>query len=105
MHRDFVNSTHLDYDLAFRKVAEEIGFDAFGKAHQGVSATFYGAQNMQNRRQPNISLAPAFRKFNNYGKRVCYAWNSEGGCSKSDDECRFGHYCSKCGIKTQTREV
>ena len=32
-------------------------------------------------------------------KRACYAWNGEQGCPHSEDECRFGHVCSKCNAK------
>ena len=95
MHNDFVDQAHIEYDEAVRKLAEEIGFAAFAKENRTLSVIHYGAQNMRSRK-PGYSGASLTRRTGSYVKRTCYAWNSEEGCSRTEEQCRFGHICSKC---------
>ena len=105
MHNDFIDQAHTDYDEAIRKLAEEVGFAAFAKENRGISVIHYGAQNMRSKK-PVVGLGPytARRPVLGNTKRPCYAWNSDGGCSRTEEDCRFGHVCSKCGVKGHRRQ-
>ena len=105
---DFKDSAHTDYDSAIRKQAESCGFAAFSKANTGTSVTYYSVQSMKvkwhtkgeysGRRFSTASVGlPA-------GKRVCYRWNSDVGCFRSDEDCIFGHFCAKRGAKGHHRQ-
>ena len=95
---DFLDSTHIKYDPSIRVLAEETGFSAFSAANRGTSVLYYGAQKMR-LRAPQTSAFKGTRKPGFSGKLPFYAWNGEQGCPRSEDECTFGHICSKCTWK------
>ena len=47
MHEHFKDSAHIEYDLAIRRLAETKGFPAFDSENNGISVTYFGAQNTQ----------------------------------------------------------
>ena len=47
MHEDFRDLTHVEYDLAVRRSAENMEFKAFSSSQTGASEKYYGAQNMR----------------------------------------------------------
>ena len=103
-HNDFLDSAHVEYDLAIRKTTETMGLEAFSSECIGSSVLHYDAQNMRVKK-------PAFGGFDkrtgtvSKASRACYAWNSEQGCSRTVEECRFEHICSKCGTKGHKRHT
>ena len=104
MHNDFLDTAHIEYDLSIRIMAEEMGFSAFSSTNQRASVVFYGSQNMKTR-QPGVKAGGVARRpLTSQSKRACYAWNSDTGCSRSEEECRFSHLCSKCGQKGHKRQ-
>ena len=80
-----------------------MGFEAFSSNFTGSSVLHYGAQNMRVKKP--VTGAFEGRRKGTGGKpnRACYAWNSEMGCPRNVDECRFEHICSKCGNKAHKR--
>ena len=101
MNNDFFDRTHITYDNAVRKLAETVGFSAFAQGSNGASVIHYGNQNMRANRQSGVynqKRTPAPQ-----GKRACYAWNGDQGCTRSEEECRFAHICSRCGLKGHKR--
>ena len=96
MHNDFTDSTHVEYELAVRKLAESIGFEAFSQAHTGMSVEHYGAQNM------NITKGPYSKHF---GEKVSKQRKTffQFGCPRSKKECGYPHACSKCYCKSYYR--
>ena len=78
------DSTHVDYVLAVRHMAEKLGFAAFSKENSDESIIHYGPQNMVGHRSP----------FNSYkkcsaaslAKRPCYSWNVDAGYFRTEDE-------------------
>ena len=104
MHNDFLDTAHIEYDLSIRTLAEEMGFAAFSNANQRASVVFYGSQNMRSRQTVSKVGGGVRRTTSGQAKRACYAWNSDLGCSRSDEECRFSHVCSKCGQKGHKRQ-
>ena len=98
----YKDSAHVDYVLAVRRAAEKIGFAAFSKEHAGDSVVHYGPQNMKQRRQ-SFSAFGKRRSPGPTAKRPCYAWNSDTGCMRTEDECRYSHTCAKCGSKSHKR--
>lgn len=98
---DFHDSTHVEYDKDVRKLAEVEGFAAFGSSNTGMGMFHYGMHNMRPKKPVN-----SFRKSNTYakeGKPGCYRWNKEGGCSRTDENCNFGHWCLKCGSRSHKK--
>lgn len=98
---DFHDSTHIEYDKDIRKLAEVEGFAAFGTKNTGVGMFHYGMHNMRQRKSVG-----AVRKTSSYtkdGKLGCFKWNKEAGCSRTDEVCNFGHWCSKCGSKSHKK--
>lgn len=98
---DFQDSTHVDYDIDIRKLAEVEGFAAFGSRNTGLAMFHYGMHNMRQRK-----TSTSTRKTSNFtkdGKTGCYKWNKESGCGRLDDVCNFGHWCSKCGSKSHKK--
>ena len=102
MHDDFKDGAHYEYDCTIRKMAEKLGFAAFSRENQGTSITHYGTQNLRPRSTVLYKQAPARRydQPSREGKRSCYRFNREGGCTLTEDRCGFGHYCSKCSSKS-----
>ena len=96
---DFLDYAHIEYDISIRTLAEEIGFAAFSAVNRGTSVLYYGAQN---KRHKNHQFSNS-KKSGYHGKRPCPAWSGEQGCPRSEDECRFGHICSKCNAKGHKR--
>ena len=47
MHDDFKDLTHVEYNLAVRRFAENMGFEAFSSSQTGANVKYYGAQNMR----------------------------------------------------------
>ena len=102
MHDDFKDGAHYEYDCAIRKMAEKLGFAAFSRDNQGTSITHYGTQNLRPRSTVLYKQTPA-RKYDQpskEGKRSCYRFNREGGCTLTEDRCGFGHFCNKCSSKS-----
>ena len=99
MHNDFVDSTHVEYDISVRKLAETIGFKAFSQ-NAGMSVKHYGAQNM---RTSKSSYPKRFTDRFSDQRKTCFHWNKEFGCPKTEEECGYPHACSKCFIKTHKR--
>ena len=101
MNNDFYDKTHVTYDGAVRKLAETEGFSAFAQGSNGASVIHYGNQNMRGNKVSGGYTQRRTPAPN--GKRACYAWNGEQGCTRSDEECRFAHICSRCGMKGHKR--
>ena len=101
----FKDCAHVEYDSAIRKLAEREGFAAFSRRNAGESIVHYGTQNSRPvTKQKATALAGARRRSpGGPGRGACYAWNGEAGCTRSEDECRFTHICSKCGSKSHRR--
>ena len=101
MTDDFRDAAHVAYDTAIRKKAEVLGFSAFTEAHTGASVIHYGQQQLKNKK--GTTSTGASRKGSNpgsTGRRTCFHWNKEAGCSKSEETCGFAHSCGKCGSRT-----
>ena len=47
MHDHFKDAAHIEYDLVISWLTETQGFAAFSKENNGISVTYYGAQNMR----------------------------------------------------------
>lgn len=104
MHGEYVDGAHIAYDVDVRKTAEEIGFAAFARKNQGGSVLHYSPENMRGFKKGTTK--PTFAKRQtvvSQAKGACYAWNGEQGCSRTDDECKFGHVCSRCGLRGHKR--
>lgn len=103
-YNEYMNSAHADYDLAIRKLAEKRGFEAFSSAHTGKSVLLY-APGTVNKKQFASSAYDNRKHAARGGKQnnACYAWNSERGCSRKEEDCRYEHKCSKCGGKGHKR--
>ena len=99
MYNDYQDSVHVQYDLAVRVEAETDGFAAFGRDNDGLSVMYYGPEKMRTKTTV-ANRVGATRRFSPGRKRACYAWNGDAGCVRRDDECRFGHFCSRCGSKS-----
>lgn len=95
---EYYDKSHVDYDKAIRRLALREGFAAFGMANQRLSVRYYGSHHLRFKRSSNFRNGGP-RNQGHGGKRVCYAWNGESGCPRSEQECRFGHYCSTCHSK------
>ena len=91
----YKDSAHVDYVLAVRRAAEKLGFRAFSKEFSGDSVVHYGPQNMKQRRS-TYSTYGKKRSPGSQSKRPCYSWNSDSGCFRTEDECRYNHSCAKC---------
>ena len=90
---DFRDSAHVEYDMAITRKEELVGFAAFDKEYTGISVLHYGTQHMKQRPQFRLST-----RFSQGQKHSCYKWNSENGCPKTEADCNFGHFCSKCSL-------
>ena len=105
MHDAYKDTAHTQYDAAVRKEAELMGFAAFGQANNGMSVIHYGSENMRPKKPLSGPSSQTSRKvggFEKGGRRSCFRWNREGGCPKQEEDCGFGHHCSRCG-KAHTR--
>lgn len=100
---EYFDSAHTDYDLSIRTLAEEIGFAAFSSANRGSSVLFYSALQIKGRKSGSGSYHSGRASSNT--KRPCYAWNSDQGCSRGEDACRFAHVCAKCNGKGHKRQT
>ena len=101
----FKDCAHVEYDSAIRKMAEREGFEAFSRRNAGESIVHYGTQNSRPAGKAKGVSSGGARKRSpgGPGKGACYAWNGEAGCTRTEDECRFTHICSKCGSKGHRR--
>ena len=101
----FKDCAHVEYDNAIRKLAEIDGFAAFTRLYSGESIVHYGTQNSRPGGRAKVGSVAGTRKRSPGGpaKGACYAWNGEAGCTRSEEECRFTHICSKCGSKGHKR--
>ena len=102
----FKDCAHTEYDSAIRKMAEFEGFAAFSRRNAGESIVHYGTQNSRPvTKSKGSGYVSTTRKKSPGGpaKGACYAWNGEAGCTRSEEECRFTHICSKCGSKSHKR--
>lgn len=106
MTNDFRDVAHIEYDRAIRKQAELSGFSSFGTANNGTSVSYYGPQSMKFKKEQrgdyNGKRAGGVRHATD--NRVCFRWNSEAGCLKTEEDCIFGHCCAKCGSKGHRRQ-
>ena len=84
MHNDFINSTHVEYDMAIRKLVESIGFEAFSQKYTGMSVKHYGAQNMH---MSKNSYSKHFNERLSDQRKTCFFWNKEFGCPNTEEEC------------------
>ena len=106
MHNDFKDSAHVVYDQAVRKRAESQGFAAFSAMNSGISVKHYGAQHMRaygTSQHGRTTFKKTISPYLQDGKRGCFKWNKDSGCPRSDEQCGFGHWCSKCGSKNHKR--
>ena len=104
MRKHFKDAAHIEYDLAIRRLAETQRFAAFSSDNNGISVTYYGAQNM--RPKSTKTGQNSIRRPNEYlkdGKRPCFRWNKECGCTHSEEDCGFEHWCAKCSTKSNKR--
>ena len=100
VHNGFVDSTHVEYDIAVRKLAESVGFEAFSQKDAGMSVKHYGALNMCTSKS---SYPKHFTDRSSDQRTTCFHWNKEFGCPKTEEECSYPHTCSKCFSKTHKR--
>ena len=104
MHEHFRDSAHIEYDLAIRRLAETQGFAAFGSENNGISVTYYGAQNIRPKStKPNQNSIRSPNEHMKDRKRPCFRWNKDYGCTRSEEDCGFGHWCAKCGSKNHKK--
>ena len=106
MHDHFKDAAHTEYDLAIRRLAETQGFAAFGKENNGISVTYYGAQNMHLKSAktvPTSTKQPS--EYLKDGKHPCFCWNKEYRCMCSKEDCGFAHWCAKWRSKSHKRLV
>ena len=74
----FVESSHVNYDIATRKMAQEIGFQAFKYGNNEASMEYYVVENFKSRSsttRPSVSLRYYSSKSAGYtkeGKKPCY---------------------------------
>ena len=100
-NNDFTDTAHVDYVMAVRRSAEDKGFAAFSRANEGLSVMHYGAQSMRVKNPTYKPVSGGSSKGAAGHKRVCFAWNGDEGCARED--CRFGHFCQKCGSKSHKK--
>ena len=103
MNDDFKDAAHVAYDTSVRKLAEAHGFAAFAASGNGASVIHYGAQNMRQKKSVGSTAGRKQTGHTQGGKRSCFLWNKEAGCSKSEDQCGYGHWCTKCGSKSHAK--
>ena len=104
MHGEYVDGAHIAYDMDVRKTAEEIGFAAFARRNQGGSVLHYSPDNMRGFKKGTTKPLMSRRTTAvNQAKNACYAWNGEQGCTRPEDECKFSHVCSRCGLRGHKR--
>ena len=92
MHDDFKDIMHVEYDPAIRRMAENMGFEAFSQSQSGISVKNYGAQNMRVNRS-NYQKKSYDRQSDFC--RICIRWNKDFGCSKTEEECGYSPICTK----------
>lgn len=97
----FVDTTHVNYDLAIRKEAETEGFGAFKGGDPEHSIAIYSVENLRPRSgKGNYQVNAKTNVMSKDGKRPCYKFNGTG-CK--DELCNFGHWCAKCGSKNHPK--
>ena len=101
MTDDFRDAAHVAYDTAIRKKAEVLGFSAFTEAHTGASVIHYGQQKLKYKKgTTSTGASKKGGNSGNTGRKTCFHWNKEAGCSKSEEICGFAHSCGKCGSRS-----
>lgn len=107
----FQDRAHASYDLAIRKLATTDGYEAFGAGNAEVALQYYAFEYMRGHSSKGAyggvknSHANTNTKqlFSKDGKKPCFAYNKEEGCTRDDKTCNFGHWCSRCGSRTHVR--
>lgn len=97
----FTDKTHVLYDKGVRKLCVKEGYAAFGTGNSALALKYYCFENMKSKNaQPTSKVSQTRSVHVKDGKRPCYSWNGEAGCSISEPECQYGHWCSKCGARS-----
>ena len=103
-HEVFKDTAHVRYDTAIRKLAQKEGFAAFTAGNAAASLIHYGHESMRAKAKSAVTnTAKGLKTYEKGGKHACFSWNKEGGCSRKEEECGFGHWCSKCGSHSHKR--
>lgn len=103
-HELFKDTAHTRYDTAIRKMAEKEGFAAFTAGNAAASLIHYGHEAIRAKTKSSVTTAAkGLKTFERGGKRACFPWNKEVGCDRREDDCDFGHWCSKCGSRSHKR--
>ena len=99
----FLNSAHVHYDLAVRKLCVKNGFSAFSTGNTDLVLKYYAFENIKTRRTGTGTKPPAQRRpFTRDGKRPCYDHNNKDVCSRGTS-CAYGHWCAICGSRSHKR--
>lgn len=99
----FIETSHVNYDIATRKLAQDIGFKAFRYGNNEASMEYYVVENFKSHTKNKSYAGTHSAKSAGYtkdGKKPCYRWNRESGCSRGEDVCLYGHWCSSCGSES-----
>ena len=102
--RWFIDTAHINYDLAIRKLAVSDGYKVFTAGNTELALKYYAFENMKKSTSTNIYTRPgaAHQKlFVHDGKKPCFGHNKEG-CSRDEKTCNYGHWCSHCGSRSFT---
>ena len=104
----FMDQAHANYDIAIRKLAAKEGFEAFSAGNPELALKYYAFEYM---RKPSGVAGLGYSRtqsgtkqlFIRDGKKPCFSFNKEEGCSRDDKTCNFGHWCSRCGSRSHIR--
>ncbi len=106
----FLDKAHNLYDQSVRKLATSEGFNAFSAGNAEYSLKHYTYENMKKhagssgQRGAGGSYGGGGKNlFTRGGKKPCFSHNKEGGCSRDERTCGYGHWCSRCGSRSHTR--
>lgn len=101
----YTDSAHARFDIAVRKRAAKHGFAAFSAENSEASLKYYALEYMKERKSGGAGKGGGAAKqlFTRDGKRPCFGFNKEGGCSRDEKTCSYGHWCSKCGSRAHKR--
>ena len=98
----FLDSSHVSYDCAIRRIAEKEGMKAFNGGNPEHSITYYSCESMRNKNSSNLSNEKKSNAYVKDGVKPCFNWN-KGTCSREDGQCMYGHWCAKCGSRSHKK--
>ena len=97
----FMDTAHARYDVAIWKQAAKSGFS---RGNAEVSLIYYSLEYIKEKKAGYHKSGGGVGKvYTGDGKKPCFLYNKELGCTRDAKTCSYGHWCSRCGSRTHIR--